>query len=377
MSPREGGRSLDRMPEPSEPKETTMLRRQPGRILVAVCGLTAIVLGCVAQAAATAPARPTNGRIVFRRYLDVGKTTGAIFTVNPNGKHVLRVTDAGPGVNDTEPDWSADGSRIAFTRQSPCPPDGTKNGLNGTCDLVFTMRRDGGDLRQLVPCGFDTRTPFPGNCVGVSHAGWSPDGSRLAFQYNLADRRYTGSYNVQAGIWIVDADGTNLRQLTQRTPGTSWDFAPQWSPDGSRIAFFRLDLGTLREAVFTVGTDGTNQVRVTPAELDAANPNWSPDGRWILFNAGSFDDASNVYKVRPDGTRLANLTRQGPGGFHYLSASFSPDGMKIATSRTPGTGPEGAADVVVMRADGSRVRPVTRTRLWDSGADWGTAPLVR
>jgi hypothetical protein len=85
---------------------------EPGRILLAAAGLAVVVLGCVAQARALSPARETNGRIVFRRYLDVGRTTGAIFTVNPNGKHVVRVTHAGAGVNDTEPDWSADGSRF-------------------------------------------------------------------------------------------------------------------------------------------------------------------------------------------------------------------------------------------------------------------------
>jgi Tol biopolymer transport system component len=351
---------------------------EPRRLFLAAAGLVLAVLGCVAEAQALSPAREANGRIVFRRYLDVGRTSGAIFTVNPNGKHAARVTHKGRGVNDTEPDWSADGSRIAFTRQTPCPPDGPKNGLNGTCDLVYTMRRDGSDLRQLVPCGFDaTAEAAPADCVGVSHAGWSPDGSKLAFQYSLVDRRYSGSFNVQAGIWIADTDGKSLRQVTQRFPGTSWDAGPQWSPDGTRLAFFRLDLATSEEAVYTVNTDGTDERRVSPGGMNAANPNWSPDGRWILFNADTSDDASNVYKVRTDGTALTNLTRQGADGFHYLSASFSPDGMKIATSRTPGQGLEGAADVVVMRADGSHVRPVTKTRLWDSGADWGSAPLVR
>jgi Tol biopolymer transport system component len=355
-----------------------MVSRHSRRVLLTVCALAAIVFGCVAQAQAKSPTRDINGRIVFRRYLDVGKTSGAIFTVNPNGKHVVRVTNAGPGVTDTEPDWSPDGKMIAFTRQTACPPDGPKNGLNGTCDLVYTMSRDGRDLRQLVPCGFDAAAAsFPNNCVGVSHAGWSPDGSKLAIQYNLVDRGYGGSLNVQAGIWIVDADGRNLHQVTQRTPGTSWDFGPQWSPDGTRLVFFRLDLASSHEAVLTVKTDGTDEARVSPPELDAANPNWSPEGGWILFNAGSANGASNLYRVRSDGAALTNLTRQGAGGFHYLSASFSPAGTRIATSRTPGTGPEGAADVVVMGADGSHVRSVTKTRLWDSGADWGRAALLR
>jgi Tol biopolymer transport system component len=363
------------MPDPLESKEKTMISSHSRRLLLAACGLAAIVLGCVTQAQATALG--SNGRIVFRRHLDVGRTTGAIFTVNPDGRRVSRVTHAGPGVNDTEPDWSADGRQIAFTRQVSCPPEGERNGLNRTCDLVFTMRRDGSDLRQLVACGFDASASFPGNCVGVSHPGWSPNGSKIAFQYNLVDSRYAESFGLQAGIWIVDADGTGLRQVTQLMPGNSWDFGPQWSPDGSRLAFFRLDLSSSREAIVTVNLDGTDEVRVTPAALNAANPNWSPNGRWILFNAEAASGATNVYKVRPDGTGLTNLTKQGPAGYRYLSASFSPDGRKIATARTPGSGLEGAADVVVMNADGSEIRRVTKTRLWDSGADWGTAPLVR
>jgi hypothetical protein len=43
----------------------------------------------------------------------------------------------------------------------------------------------------------------------------------------------------------------------------------------------------------------------------------------------------------------------------------------IVTARTPGTTPEGNADVYVMRADGTGIRPVTRTTRWESGADWG------
>jgi TolB protein len=351
-----------------------MLGRHPRRLLLAACSLIAIVLGYVAQAEAIVPRSSSNGRIVFRRHLDIGRTTGAIFTVNPDGSRATRVTRGGPGVNDTEPDWSADGEKIAFTRQTSCPAGGAKDGLNNTCDLVFTMQRDGSALRPLVECGFKASAPFPGNCVGVNHPGWSPDGSKLAFQYNLVDSRYVGSLGVQAGIWIVNADGTGLRQVTQQTPGDSWDFGSQWSPDGTSLAFFRLDVGANNEAIYTVNVDGTGERRVTPPSLNAANPNWSPDERWILFNAESANRATNVYRVRSDGTALTNLTKQGPVGYHYLSASFSPDGKKIATARTPGTGLEAAADVVVMNANGSRIRPVTKTRLWDSGADWGTAP---
>ena len=156
-------------------------------------------------------------------------------------------------------------------------------------------------------------------------------------------------------------------------PRSRWDSAPQWSPNGKTLAFVRFDLRTQREAVLTVGIDGTADQRVTPTALNAANPDWSPNGRWIVFTGeptnGRFSD---LFRIRPDGTELRNLTRQGFVGYHYLSASYSPDGTMIATARTPGAGPEHAADVVTVRADGSSIRPVTKTRLWESGADWGT-----
>jgi Tol biopolymer transport system component len=335
--------------------------------------LVAAFAGLAAQAHANADAK--NGRLVFRRYLDVAKRSGAIFTVNPDGTSVTQVTHPRGGANDTEPDWSRDGTKIAFERQLPCPAGGARDGLDNTCDLVYTMRRDGSGLRQLVPCGFKANKPFPGNCVGVDHPGWSPDSSRLAFQYSLVDRRYTRSKNVSSGIWIVKANGTGARQVTQRKPGGAWDFGPQWSPDGRRLTLFRLDIRTDTEAVYTVNVDGTSEARVTPKGLNAANPNWSPDGQWILFTGEAKNGASNLYAIHPDGTGMASLTNEGPGGYHYTSGSYSPDGTMIGTARTPGTGPEGAADVFVMNADGTEARAVTKTRLWDSGVDWGTAPL--
>ena len=185
----------------------------------------AVLARAASAAVETVVAAPAdNGRIVFRRYLDVDKTTGAIFTFNPDGTDARpRDPHPGRGINDTEADWAADGTRIAFVRQSPCPPDGKKNGLNGTCDVVYTAPDS---RRRQAPLGARAMRvrrrsrSSQGNCVGVSHPGWSPDGSRLAFQYNLVDPRYTQSLNVNAGIWIANTDGlSGAKQVTQRRPG--------------------------------------------------------------------------------------------------------------------------------------------------------------
>jgi Tol biopolymer transport system component len=330
-------------------------------------------------AGATPPGE--NGPIVFRRYLDVGKTTSAIFIVNPDGRGEQQVTHPPAGLDDREPDWSPGATAIAFERKMPCPAGGERDGLNGTCDLVETVRQVSKQysrhLAALVRCGFQADAPFPGNCVGVDDPAWSPDRSWIAFQYNLADHAYTDSKNLDAGIWIVRATGTGLRQVTQRTPGSAWDSGPQWSPDGRALVFQRFDFATQSNAVFTVNLDGSDEHQITPWPLGAGDhPDWSPDDRWILFRVQPGDGSSNLYREHPDGSALTNLTNQPPDGYQYLSASFSPDGSSIVTARTPGTGLEGAADVVVMKADGSNVHEVTRTRLWDSGADWGSAPLA-
>jgi Tol biopolymer transport system component len=330
------------------------------------------VLGTAASTASWATAPGKNGQIAFRQYLNTGRTMGAIVTANPDGTNVRRVTRPRTGVEDTRPDWSPNGRKIVFERKLPCPAGGRKDGLDSTCDLLYTVGRSGEGLKQLVPCGFKVSDPFPGTCVGVHTPSWSPDGSKIAFRYTLVDHDYVDSLNVSAGIWIVNADGTDRRQVTQLTPGRFFDRGPQWSPDGTKLVFAREDLKTDADAVFTVSIDGTGIFQVTPWRLGAGDdPDWSPDGKWLLFANVDKNGPSNVYKAHPDGTGLTNLTKQRANGYHYLSSSFSPDGRMIVTARTPGTGPEGAADIVVMNADGSKIRQITKTRLWESGADWG------
>ena len=336
----------------------------------AALGLLALIGVSASAAWATAPGK--NGDIVFRRYLDSARTTGALFTAGADGSRVRQITHPANEVIDQEADWSPNGKKVAFERRFPCPAGGSKNGLDNYCDLVYTANRDGSGLRALVPCDFSD------HCHLVDTPAWSPDGSRIAYAYGVSDPTYKDSFNYDQAIWIVSARGKGARQVTQLTPGTTWDSGPQWSPDGEKLVFARADVVKNADAVFTVSVDGTGLAQATPWELNGGDaPDWSPDGKWLLFHAQPSDGSSNVYEVHPDGTGLTNLTKQGPSGMHYLSSSFSPDGRMIATARTPGTGPEHAADIVVLRADGSHARVVTKSPLWESAADWGPRVTVK
>jgi TolB protein len=335
------------------------------------------VLGTAASAGwATAPGK--NGEIVFRRYLDVGRTTGAIFAIRPDGTGVRQITHPRRRVVDQYPDVSPDGKRVLFHRMVPCPPGGGKDGMDRTCDLVYTIGRDGKGLKQVVPCGFKATDAsgqiVPRACVGAHTPAWSPDGSMIAFSYSLVDSRWEASLKLNRAIWIVNADGTGARQVTELTPGSAWDDEPQWSPDGTRLVFTRVDLARRADAVFTVNIDGSDLHQVTPWALNAAgDPEWSPDGKWVVFVGHPRDGSGNVYKARPNGAQLTNLTRQRTGGYEYLSSSFSPDGRLIVSARTPGAGPDHYADLVVMSPDGSNLRTLTRTAQWESSVDWGPA----
>ena len=75
-----------------------------------------------------------NGQIAFRRYLDAARTTGAIFIAKPDGSGVKQITRPPRGVIAQYPELSPDGTRLVFHRMVPCPPEGTKNGMDRTCD---------------------------------------------------------------------------------------------------------------------------------------------------------------------------------------------------------------------------------------------------
>jgi Tol biopolymer transport system component len=337
---------------------------RPGcRILSALAAL--IVLWVLCATAAATPPGP-NGQIVFRRYGDQARTFGELFTADPGGTRVRQITHPPAGVLDTNPDWSPDGRRIAFQRVDP-------NGCGLRCETaeIFLVRRDGSGLTRLLYDQSGAGCARNGRSAGGvcrNSPAWSPDGRRLAFTCEvLAGPERAGFER----ICVARADGSGVRQLGPNNVVAADGWA-QWSPDGSRFAVQRA-IGS-RRAVFLLKADGTGARQLTPWRLRGGEPDWSPDGKRILFtsNADGPDNVSaNLYTVRPDGTGLRQLTHARGGSIDYLSASFSPDGRWITFARTPGAGAAGNADVFVARDNGTSVRAVTRTATWDSATDWG------
>jgi Tol biopolymer transport system component len=322
-------------------------------IITALIGAAA---GALPAAAAAHPQRPVsrvatherNGRIAFQA--NVGRLP-QVFTIEPDGSGLRQVTHVpshDPGAEN--PIWSPDGTTIAFDAAAG-------KGVN-----IFTLSH--GTHPAPLPLSVGAFNGDP---------AYSADGTQISFDQDTGPSAPTVH-----GIFIANADGSNPRRVATGIRTThAFDTQSQWSPDGKRLVFMSVKNGK-QAAIFVVNIDGTGLKRLTPWSLDAGNPDWSPDGREILFNPywdphpGKF---SNIFSMRPDGSHRTQLTHARPGVQSFAPA-WSPDGAKIVFVRfTPIGKQNGRLDLFTMSRDGTRVRRVTNMpRAFPTNPDWGTAP---
>ena len=157
---------------------------------------------------------------------------------------------------------------------------------------------------------------------------FSPDGSRLAFAAGRSPE--SGATSVIAILELATGRVTELASTATTNDGLFCDSAadegtndpPQWSPDGTRLVFARQVIwprganGFCQSVLLTVRADGTDLRVLVPAEHHALAPQWSPDGSAIAFHTrhGRLDGrggSCRFFSVRPDGTGLVRLTTGG------------------------------------------------------------------
>jgi Tol biopolymer transport system component len=241
-------------------------------------------------------------------------------------------------------------------------PDGTRitfeRGFENHAG-IYTMNADGTNLRSLTPRGLN------------GEPTWSPDGKRITFGRYIPGK--------EASIWVMNADGSHLRRVTKNPlpkndgcDGCAGQGSSVFSPDGRRIAFTWVK-GEHSSAIFVVGVNGKGLHQVTPFTRGLADKiDWSPDGSEIGFTSPEFGragKAANVYVVRPDGTGLRQLTHERGDAVDAGLDSWSPNGTKIAyVSNKSGT-----FQIWTMNADGTEQTQLT-TGPESHQAVWGTQP---
>lgn len=340
-----------------------MTRGTSRRSIFAAFAAACTIVGVLtATAGATAPG--ANGKIAFRRYFDSQHSWGAVFTISPDGTGARQITHPPRGIVDDQPFWAPDGSLISFTRCAP----------GKTCH-IWVVAPDGSGLAPvgaLCPEGADAQS-----CSDDANASFSPDSKRIAFTQasgHVKPDRVVENIIEHSAIATMNRDGSDRRVVYQGPPYSADLNEPAFSPDGKQFVFERANSGSSKpagkKAVFVVGAGGSGLRRLTPwAENDGGHPDWSPDGKWILFHSHVDDPQGQgqYLLVHPDGTGRKQLTHF-PAGTWVGRASFSPDGKSIVFSKGASGG---NAAVYTMRLDGSHVERVTHSTLWNSAPSWG------
>ena len=172
---------------------------------------------------------------------------------------------------------------------------------------------------------------------------------------------FTSYRDANREIYVMDADGSNLRNLT-RNP--AWDSRPAWSPDGGRIAFESYRDGDWE--IYVMDANGENPQRRTKHFSHDLAASWSPSGDLIAFQSfrgGSFE----IYMMAADGRNLRNLTNNNDANDE--TPSWSPDGERIAFTSS-GNRNEHDSNIYVMAADGGNLQKLTKDPEADNWPDW-------
>jgi TolB protein len=293
----------------------------------------------VGDAATDASAAATGSKIALTH---CGRRC-QIYTVDPDGSHLRRVTSNG-GSGAYQADWSPDGASITYASDQ-----------SGRSE-IWLVAADGSNARRLTH-------------VGAHHFAYWPSFSADGRWVIYTDCAFL---DCDGGISAVRVDGTHQHAITPNA-GASYNDASM-SSDGTLLAYQRWHLGGVTSAIYVSDSGGANERRVTPPRLLAYVPDWQPGGTRIAFASDLFGDRpfGSIYTIADDGSDLVLVTDP-PYPARDTYPSYSPDGTKIVFE-SDRSYPDGCCDsLFIVGADGTGLHALPLP--WDAyEPSWG--PMV-
>lgn len=345
-------------------------------------------------------ATPSTSGEQLKSTTAVGPDQQLVFGIRDIGLYAMDPASAKPTrlTDGVSPAWSPDGTQIAYTKylKEPNPaassaPESVDPQPYKETPYIFVIDADGSGGRQLL----DKASIDP---------VWSPDGRQIAFTL-YEGKSYKGANYPSCGIYIMHVDGSGTPRKLATGPGCA--SSPAWSPDGEKIAYAYgegLDEsgGGTTSDVYVANAPGEKGETDHPRALTnytsgwAGDPDWSPNGTQIAFtHADAAGRLGGIYTMDSDGSAVTPIAPsvhwKRPEGASEVEVAdgkggpvWSPDGNRIAYVRlvpdcTAGCGSGYslyALEIHITNADGSSpilLKDFGRGReVW--GLDWRALP---
>ena len=278
-------------------------------------------------------------RMVFQSERDPANPFYQIYLTDLETGDIERIS---PGHGKTTCAWiHPDGQRVLYASTQHDPSSQQQQKAELELRASGKERRYAWDYdksfdlyeKNIVTDQYTRLTDAPGY---DAEGSYSPDGKLIAFASNRAafskqlTEREQKLFEVDAAfmndIYIMNADGTNVRQLTN-VPG--YDGGPFFSPDGQRICWRRFSENGATAEIYTMKVDGSDVKRLTEIGKMSWAPYYHPSGDYLIFTTNKHGFANfELYLIRADGQ--GNPVRvTTTDGFDGLPV-FLPDGKRLS-----------------------------------------------
>jgi Tol biopolymer transport system component len=303
----------------------------------------ALMSACSAEAdpAARTFTEPSGPELVAAPWLLFQEDAGArqeVAMIRTDGTDQMAPFHDLAGGDQTNPDWSPDGSRVVFAMS-----DGEREDL-------WVADADGSNARVLIDCAF--------LCRWLDDPDWSPDGAQIVYSRTILRPNGWGIGTLET----VDV-ATGKTRIVLGPWRREFTAGARYSPSGRQIVFEKVhkaqrgpdsEVDGVTLSVVRLDRPGHKVRSLTDPQLYAATADWSPDGQRIVYSAlGASDgEAPDLFWIRPGGGTPTRITSVSDDGGFAAEPSWLPDGSGVFFSGHLVAGP-GSPELLRVNVDGT------------------------